>query len=463
MRLVQLSGFGFPYGDAFPDGQVESLCKKHGVNYRKRMFSPEVTMKLWLSQIISGGASCSEAVARLSAYYTQKGREMSTRTGGYVQARQRLQIEIIKDLVRLSARRLEGECRDYWLIDRPVWTVDGTASVAADTDSICETLPKSKQRDAEFRLPHARIITINSATTGAILSLRFGPMAGKGTGEMSLFRDAWPDLMEGDVLVGDRLYCGYAAMALLGMQGVATVFRRNKMLQTASLPSVQKLGHHDRIVEIERISRSSKALPDQLWKLVPKTQQVRVMSYKPNREGQRESNEIRLVSTLLSPSYTAGNLADIYKSRWWAEIDFRSFKRDLGVNRLRCQSIEMVEKELWMAALANNVIRIYMVRAAKRSGLHPRQVSFKRTMDFLDRYASKMDQAGFIERGRLMNSMLANIAEQAVGDRPGRYEPRALKHKGIPYRTLKHSRHEARARRLYRGEDKKPYRRKRNG
>ncbi|MEL6795250.1 MAG: hypothetical protein AAFO89_00345 [Planctomycetota bacterium] len=51
-------------------------------------------------------------------------------------------------------------------------------------------------------------------------------------------------------------------------------------------------------------------------------------------------------------------------------------------------------------------------------------------------------------RGQLMNSMLANMGEQAVGDRPARYEPRALRHTGNAHRDLKHPRHDARRDRL---------------
>ncbi len=147
--------------------------------------------------------------------------------------------------------------------------------------------------------------------------------------------------------------------------------------------------------------------------------------------------------------------------RWHAETDFRSLKVDLGAERLRCQSPEMVEKELWMAALANNVVRTFMVRAARHRGIKPREVSFKRTMQFLDRYAPKFDQASFHDRQHLMATMLGLIAEKRVGNRPDRHEPRAIKHIGTLYPTLKQSRNKSRHSKLYHGKDKKPYRRKR--
>ena len=189
-------------------------------------------------------------------------------------------------------------------------------------------------------------------------------------------------------------------------------------------------------------------------------QLVRVIRYRSDSDG-RDTKPVGLVSTLCSPAYTTADLATVYGLRWHAETDFRSFKVDLGADKLRCQTSEMIEKELWMAALANNVVRTYMVQAARYGKMSPREVSFKRTMQFIDRYSAKLDQANFLDRGRLMTTMLGLIAENRVGNRPGRYEPRALKHIGNPYRVLKHPRHEARRDRLYQGQDKKPYRRKR--
>ncbi|MFI4893766.1 MAG: IS4 family transposase [Phycisphaerales bacterium JB058] len=460
MKLVTTADFGYPYRDAFPDGHVMAICRKHGVKHRNRIFPPEVVVNLWLAQIISGNQSCSDAVARLSAFYALKGRSISAGTGGYVQARQRLPLEVIRELVRQSARRLERECGAYRLIDRPLWTVDGSTSAAPDTESVCESFPKSRQFAPGVGVPLTRYITINSATTGAILSLQLGAMSGKGTGEMSLFREGWLDLERDDIIVGDRLYCGYATIALLRLQGVDSVFRRNRMMKTSSLPTLHRIARNDRVVEIERGFPSNRTLPEQLWKMVPPTQKVRLIRYTTERSG-RESKPISLVSSLCSPAYVTKDLSTIYALRWHAETDFRSYKVDLGANKLMCKSPEMIEKELWMAALANNVVRTFMARAARYAGVSPREISFRRTMHFLDRYSAKFDQANFLDRGRLMTTMLGLIAENRVGNRPGRYEPRALKHIGNPYRVLKHPRNEARRDRLYHGKDKKPYRRKR--
>lgn len=460
LKVITAADFGYPYRDAFPDGHVMAICRKHGVKHRNRIFPPEVVVNLWLAQIIAGGQSCSDAVARLSAYYAFKQSKISAGTGGYVQARQRLPLAVIKELVGSSARRLERECADLRPIDRPVWTVDGTTSAAPDTESICESFPKSKQFKPGVGVPLTRYISINSVTTGAILSLQLGAMSGKGTGEMSLFREGWLDLERDDVVVGDRAYCGYATIALLRLQGVDSVFRRNVMLQTASRPTVKQIARNDRVVEIDRGFPSNRTLPEQLWRMVPLKQLVRVIRYRPDSNG-RDTKPVGLVSTLCSAAYTTADLAELYGMRWHAETDFRSFKVDLGADKLRCQTPEMIEKELWMAALANNVVRTYMVRAARYGEMTPREVSFKRTMQFIDRYSAKFDQAHLLDRGRLMTTMLGLISEQRVGNRPDRHEPRGLKHLGAAYPTLKHPRNEARHSKLYHGKDKKPYRRKR--
>ena len=47
---------------------------------------------------------------------------------------------------------------------------------------------------------------------------------------------------------------------------------------------------------------------------------------------------------------------------------------------LRCQTPDMVEKEVWVYLLAYNLIRLLMAQAAWESGLQPREVSFKHTL-----------------------------------------------------------------------------------
>jgi putative transposase len=104
----------------------------------------------------------------------------------------------------------------------------------------------------------------------------------------------------------------------------------------------------------------------------------------------------------------------------------------------------MVRKEIWTCLLAYNLIRKAMLEAAHEAHLSPRQLSFTTAMQTIA--ASWMTLAWAAEGllARLIASQLASLAEQTVGNRPGRVEPRAVKRRPQPLALLTKPRNEAR-------------------
>jgi hypothetical protein len=84
-------------------------------------------------------------------------------------------------------------------------------------------------------------------------------------------------------------------------------------------------------------------MPDGLW--------VREIRVKVKQPGFRP-DEIVLVTTLLdSELYTTEEIADLFLKRWNIELDLRSIKIEMQMDVLRCQTPDMVEKEIWMHTL----------------------------------------------------------------------------------------------------------------
>jgi len=110
---------------------------------------------------------------------------------------------------------------------------------------------------------------------------------------------------------------------------------------------------------------------------------------------------------------------------------------------LRCKTPEMVHKEIWAHLLAYNMLRTVMAVAAAESGIEPRQVSFKGAKQAVTAFAPKIEAARPKERPRLIDDLLAVVAYRRVGDRPGRWEPRALKRRPKPVKRLGQPRHVA--------------------
>ena len=88
-----------------------------------------------------------------------------------------------------------------------------------------------------------------------------------------------------------------------------------------------------------------------------------------------------LVTTLLCPRHPPKEaLKSLYRQRWNAELDLRCLKSTLGMEMLSCRTPAMAMKELRVYLLAYNLVRGLMLRAARRAGIAPRQLSFKHTV-----------------------------------------------------------------------------------
>src|SRR5262249_22180602 len=137
---------------------------------------------------------------------------------------------------------------------------------------------------------------------------------------------------------------------------------------------------------------------------------------------------IVVVTTLLDPGQASKEeLASLDRARWNNELDLRSIKVTLQMDRLRCKTPELVRKEIWAHVLAYNLIRTVMAQAAAGSGAAPRSISVKAAPQVLEAFRPLIaDRAGHGEArsAALYEQLLRAIAVHRVGDRPDRFEPR---------------------------------------
>src|SRR5262245_19390006 len=82
---------GLPFAGLLDTRLVQQALRDAKVRFRDRLFSPLVTLWVFLSQVLDPDHSCRQAVARLLAYRTAQGLPAcSADTGAYCKARQRL-------------------------------------------------------------------------------------------------------------------------------------------------------------------------------------------------------------------------------------------------------------------------------------------------------------------------------------------------------------------------------------
>ncbi len=101
----------------------------------------------------------------------------------------------------------------------------------------------------------------------------------------------------------------------------------------------------------------------------------------------------------------------------------------------------MSVKEMWVYLLAYNLIRWMMAQAARLTDCTPRQISFKHAVQLWIAWTGRgHDQTD----DTLCHGLLILIAQQRIGQRPGRVEPRALKRRPNNYPLLTKPRAQAR-------------------
>ena len=125
----------------------------------------------------------------------------------------------------------------------------------------------------------------------------------------------------------------------------------------------------------------------------------------------------------------------LYRRRWAVELYFRDIKTTLGLDVLRCESPQMVEKEIWLQVIAHNLIRALMLEAAWTHHVDLERLSFKGTVVTLPQWTPLLAPRIFaFKHARL--ELLRIIAADSVPLRPNRVEPRAKKRRPKNYQLL---------------------------
>lgn len=434
-----------PFGDVLSETIVANSLEDHAVDWVDRIYSPLVTLWVFLGQVLSQDHSCRAAVARLIAHRVSHGQcPCSAETGAYCQARKRLPEEFFSDVARQTGQALDDSAQKQWLWKgRRVLVYDGSTVSMPDTPRNQQAYPQHPEQKPGLGFPLARMAAFFSLSCGAVLDLAICSNAGKGHSELGMLRKLWDVLRPGDVMVADRYMCAYQEIHLLKARGVDTVTRIHHC-RKVDFRRGQRLGKEDHIVQWLRPNRI-RSLDGKTLKSFPDRLTIRETRIRISQPGFRCRSMI-LVSTLLdAEAVTVGDLAELYRARWNAELDLRSLKITMQMDILRCKTPELVRKEIWTHILAYNLIRTVIAQAAIRHDVQPRSISFKGAIQTLEAFRPVIAIQGARDptyRQRLYQQLLDAIATHRVADRPDRFEPRQRKRRRKKYDRMKKPRHE---------------------
>jgi hypothetical protein len=392
------------------------------------------TIELFLVQILHGNTACTH-LRHLT--------KLQVTASAYCQARLKLPLAVFQQLLLSVSDALQHEPLDEgrWYGHRTFW-VDGSSCSMPDTPALQAHFGQSSTQLPGCGFPIAHLLALFHAGMGMVLHLLAAPLR---THDLSEVVRLHPDLRPGDVLVADRGFCSYAHLALLVQAGVHAVFRIHQKHIVDFTPGrthvelrkrgkrhkgqprsrwVQQLGEHDQRVQWCKPLSRPRWMPAEQCAPLPACLEVRELRYQVPRKGFRVQT-MTLVTTLLDAAcYPVAALAQLYWTRWGIETHLAHLKTTMGLNVLKCKTVDGVLKELIIFALIYNLVRLVMAQAAQRQQVVIERISF---IDAVRWMAAACDDEA-------LPLLVVNPY------RPSRYEPRVRKRRPKQYPLMQKTR-----------------------
>jgi len=415
----------------------------HGAHSRKRSYPQGLTFWAFLSQVLSPNTPCRETVRKVQAWYTARRIACpSSATGAYCRARLRLSLDKLLGVHQHTASELQRRSSlDQQWCGRPVKVVDGTGVSMPDTKPNQKAFPQPVGQKKGCGFPVVKLVGCFCLASGALLHWAEGTLR---MHECRLFRKLFDFFRAGDIVLTDRGFCSYFDIATLLRAGVDTVMRLHQA-RPHDLRKGKHLGKNDRLVTWQKPRQRPRrwcSISD--WKRVPDTLALRLVYISVDVPGFR-TQSIVVVTTLTDPvMYPAEELAKLYMRRWAVEVFFRDIKITMGMDVLRCKTPDMVRKEIAMHAIAYNLIRALMQKAAVLYHVPIERISFKGSVDTLRQWADIINASHNRprEQSRIFNQLLYILSQDIVPFRPERVEPRVRKRRPKNYPLMTKPRRE---------------------
>jgi len=433
-----------PFSEVLPAQVITSALKTMCLHCYDSLYNPVTVLWLFLSQVIHANPTLAATVENFLAWRLGQGMPpCSADTGAYAHARQRLPEALLAVLTRQTGDAADQAALDPWRwLGRTVKVFDGSTVSMPDTPKNQAAYPQSRAQAPGVGFPLARIGVLFSLSVGTVLDLGIRRWAGKFQSELAMLRDMIAGLDADDVLLADRYLCSYMEIALLRQQGVDFVGRMHSQ-RKVDFRRGEQLSRHDHVVQWSKPARPGWMSRKQ-YAAIPATLSIREFRYRIVRPGCRPRTIVVATTLLSDEQYSMADIAKLYRLRWDAEINLRSLKTMMNMDVLRCQSPEMVRKEIWAHLLAYNLIRTVIAQAAAKYGKHPRKISFTRAMRTLEAFRSPLAHTPSRQLAMLYEHMLQAIASHEIAHRPNRLEPRQRKRRPKPYDLMTKPRPQAR-------------------
>jgi hypothetical protein len=422
-----------------PGPYLRQLGRQFGF-CRRGIYSLRLVMWLMICQRLQHNASLAWAVRQLQTPVprallagckrVREGR-ISTATGGYCQARQKLPILAATQMVERIFQQLQALLQPAGpAVAAPVFLLDGSAVRLQARGDLPDRYPPGNNQHGQNHWPQLRLVVFHDAVTGLAMPPRWGPMNGpQACSEQQLAEEALGQLPPGAVVLGDRNF-GIFAIAWAAQQRLHPVVLRLTASRARKLLGRPLQAGRDETVEWRPSRFDRRGQPN--W---PAEAALRGRLLIVSSPGAREPL-LCLFTTLESP---APAVASLYELRWNVETDLRSLKQTLRLQMLTSKSVAMMEKELLVAVAAYNLVRAVMRLAADQAGVPSRRLSFTSVYWVVEGFLPLLLRAKTQKtRNRYLDQMVALAARYKLPSRrKKRSYPREVWGTGYRFPTRK--------------------------
>jgi hypothetical protein len=407
---------------------AQGVCEELGMQWMETSLTPPVTLSLLAQQVLLGNVSNPELVRAAG---------MDVTAAAYCTAKGRLPLEAVSQMSRRvcdAAERSAG-VQHQWL-GHDTWHLDGSTTSMPDTPQLQKEFGQPTGQAKGCGFPMAHILCLFGAVTGLIRDLIISPLY---THDLSQTPLIHPSLRAGAVVIADAAFGSFFHLAALSAGSVFGVFPSHQKRIVSFRPHrsfnqpgnkplkgrptsrwLKGLGHLDQLVEYFKPATRPDWMSQEEYDAAPASLIVREIRRKV-RVNPWRSQVVVIVTTLLDArKYPADEVVALSKQRWNVEVNLRHLKTTMGMEVLRCQTVEGVKKELWAFTLIYNLARVIMMEAAERQSVPLDRISFADALYWM-RHAKPGDP---------MPDLIVNP------HRPGRVEPRVIKRRPKKYEWM---------------------------
>lgn len=355
---------------------LQYLQKQAGWKVRRGVYCARVVLWMMILQRLHGAATLSAAVQLLlqgaagplleNCHRVRRGR-ISSRTGGYCQARRKLP----KLLCRQVSEEIVEQLRQVLSRNAPrpgnVFLLDGSSLELEHCPEIVDAYPPAQNQHGKSHWPVLRIVVAHDVYTGLAQPPAWGPMYGaEAVSEQALAEQMMAQLPAGAALLGDRNFGVFWVAHAAHQRSLQVLLRLTDVRARKLGGAFCEPGERAVVWSASRWDGGKRRTFDREAQVAGRLIAARV--------GRGQSQQwLFLFTTLDLP---AAEVVELYARRWNIETDLRSLKRTVRLHHISAKSTDMLEKELLMAASAYNFVRAVMCMAAQRSRIDPRQLSF---------------------------------------------------------------------------------------